>query len=110
MLVCNTAIQPNDTVEGKAPDEWDAMLGIDLRRAHVASRLAVPRMHATEGGSIVHIASVQGSATQERVGRPEEVAEVIAFLASERASFCTGADFRVGGGLLAKLGVALPEE
>ncbi len=44
-----------------------------------------------------------------RVGRPEEVAEVIAFLVSDRASFCTAAEFRVDGGLLAKLGVALPE-
>jgi NAD(P)-dependent dehydrogenase (short-subunit alcohol dehydrogenase family) len=44
-----------------------------------------------------------------RMGRQEEVAEVVAFLASDRASFCTGAEFRVDGGLLAKLGVVLPE-
>ncbi|WP_245622404.1 SDR family NAD(P)-dependent oxidoreductase [Devosia epidermidihirudinis] len=44
-----------------------------------------------------------------RVGQPSEVAEVIAFLASDRASFCTGSDFKVDGGLLAKLGVALPD-
>jgi NAD(P)-dependent dehydrogenase (short-subunit alcohol dehydrogenase family) len=44
-----------------------------------------------------------------RVAKPEEVAEVIAFLASERASFVTGGDYKVDGGLLAALGVALPE-
>lgn len=44
-----------------------------------------------------------------RVARPEEVAEVVAFLASERASFVTGAEYRVDGGLLATLPVALPE-
>lgn len=44
-----------------------------------------------------------------RIGQPNEVAEMIAFLASDRASFCTGSDFRVDGGLLAKLGVVLPE-
>ncbi len=44
-----------------------------------------------------------------RVGRPEEVAEMVAFLASDRSSFCSGAEYKVDGGLLASLGVALPE-
>jgi NAD(P)-dependent dehydrogenase (short-subunit alcohol dehydrogenase family) len=44
-----------------------------------------------------------------RVARPEEVAEVICFLASPKASFVTGADYNVDGGLLAALGVTLPE-
>ena len=44
-----------------------------------------------------------------RVGRPEEVAEVVAFLASDKASFCSGAEFKVDGGLMATLGVALPD-
>ena len=44
-----------------------------------------------------------------RVARPEEVAEVIAFLASARASFITGGDYKVDGGMLAALGVRLPD-
>jgi NAD(P)-dependent dehydrogenase (short-subunit alcohol dehydrogenase family) len=44
-----------------------------------------------------------------RVARPEEVAEVICFLAGPKASFVTGADYMVDGGLLAALGVRLPE-
>lgn len=40
-----------------------------------------------------------------RVADPKEIAEVVAFLASDRASFVTGAAIPVDGGLLAKLGV-----
>lgn len=41
-----------------------------------------------------------------RVGTPEEVAELAAFVASDRASFCTGGDFVVDGGLLSGIGVS----
>lgn len=40
-----------------------------------------------------------------RVGTVEEVAELVAFLASSRSGFCTGSDFAVDGGLRAQLGV-----
>ena len=71
------------------------------------------RMSAAEtaapGGEEALLESWGRSQPLGRMGRPEEVAEVVAFLASDRASFCTGAEFRVDGGLLAKLGVVLPE-
>lgn len=35
----------------------------------------------------------------KRYGRPEEIAEVAAFLASDKASFITGAEYNVDGGL-----------
>lgn len=44
-----------------------------------------------------------------RVGLPEDVGAMVAFLCSPRASFCTGAEYKVDGGLLAKLGVVLPD-
>lgn len=43
----------------------------------------------------------------QRVAQPEEVAQVIAFLLSDEASFLTGSSYRVDGGLLAQLPVRL---
>jgi meso-butanediol dehydrogenase / (S,S)-butanediol dehydrogenase / diacetyl reductase len=40
-----------------------------------------------------------------RIGTPEEVAELAAFLLSDKAGFCTGGDYLVDGGLLAGIGV-----
>ena len=37
-----------------------------------------------------------------RLGQPEEIAELVAWLASDRASFVTGAYYPVDGGYLAR--------
>jgi NAD(P)-dependent dehydrogenase (short-subunit alcohol dehydrogenase family) len=43
-----------------------------------------------------------------RVIQPEEVAELVAFLASDRAAAITGGEVRIDGGLLARIGVVIP--
>jgi NAD(P)-dependent dehydrogenase (short-subunit alcohol dehydrogenase family) len=43
-----------------------------------------------------------------RVARPDEVGEVISFLSGTRASFVTGAELRVDGGLGARLAAPIP--
>ncbi|MDQ3514564.1 MAG: SDR family oxidoreductase, partial [Chloroflexota bacterium] len=43
-----------------------------------------------------------------RIARPEEIAELIAFLASDRASFVTGGEYKVDGGLMTRIAVSLP--
>ena len=55
------------------------------------------------GGDSVEETVARWGATHPlgRVATPAEVAEVIAFLASDRSSFVTGSEYRVDGGLLA---------
>ncbi|PDQ36244.1 MAG: hypothetical protein B5766_01850 [Candidatus Lumbricidophila eiseniae] len=45
-----------------------------------------------------------------RIAQPREIGEVVAFLASSRASFMTGGDIRVDGGLLCRIAAPLPEK
>ncbi|MGH8985641.1 MAG: SDR family NAD(P)-dependent oxidoreductase [Acidimicrobiia bacterium] len=44
---------------------------------------------------------VYGSQPVPRIGRPDEVAKLMVFLASDDASYCTGAEYLIDGGMLA---------
>ncbi len=44
-----------------------------------------------------------------RVGRVEEVAALANFLAGDQCGFMTGADLKIDGGVMSKLGIVLPE-
>lgn len=57
--------------------------------------IATPMNADTDPAVLEHITSL---IPMKRVGRPEEVAELIAFLASDRVSFSTGAVYDISGG------------
>lgn len=168
VLVNNAAIELYGTVVEMPEDEWDTVIGVNLRSVYLVSRHVIPRLIARGGGSIVNVASVQAftclpksaayvaskgavvaltramaldhagdgirvnavcpgsietpllrhAAEQEgdpasafavwagkhpigRIGKPEEVAAVILFLASDASSFVTGAPYLVDGALSA---------
>jgi acetoacetyl-CoA reductase len=45
------------------------------------------------------LAGIVNSIPVKRLGEPEEIASIVAWLASDEAAFATGADFSLNGGL-----------
>jgi 3-oxoacyl-[acyl-carrier protein] reductase len=93
---------------------WSKTLAREVAREGVTANIVVPGRIATkrvafldkqraerEGKSVETIsAESAGSVPIGRYGKPQEFADVVTFIASERASYITGAVIRVDGGLI----------
>jgi len=67
-LVSNAAIQYERTIEDTPPDDWDRVLGVNLKGVYLCARAAIPCMRRLGGGSIVNMASVNGFWVEPQLG------------------------------------------
>lgn len=161
-LVNNAGVQPNEPLEGMSAEQWRFVLDTNVTGTFLATQAAVEVMRHGGGGSVTHIASIEGSqpaydhahycaskaavimhartaaieygplgvrvntvspglihrdglqdawpegvrrwldaAPLGRLGLSSDVGDACVFLASPMASFITGHDLRVDGGMLA---------
>ena len=76
-------------------------LGKELATTGVLVNAIAPAVIATEMNAATApevLAHITGLIPMQRVGRPEEVAELVAWLVSDRCSFSTGAVYDISGG------------
>ena len=75
--------------------------GKELARTGILVNCVVPAVFdagLTDGASAQERALFESRVPMGRMGRPEELAELVSWLASDRCSFSTGAAFDISGG------------
>ncbi len=93
---------------------WSKTLAREVGKDGITANIVVPGRIATsrvaaldnarakrEGRRVEEVAAEsQGTIPLGRYGKPEEYADVVAFLASERAAYITGSVIRIDGGMI----------
>jgi 3-oxoacyl-[acyl-carrier protein] reductase len=74
-------------------------LARELAPKNITANVVSPGFIATDATSSIPIAPYLGLIPLGRVGQPEEVADAVSFIASERAAYITGQVIRVDGGM-----------
>lgn len=66
-LIVSAGIQRYGTAVNTPDEQWDEVMGVNLRGAWNASRAAIPHLLEKGGGTIVNVSSVQALASQQNV-------------------------------------------
>ena len=75
-------------------------LAQEVAKKNVTVNAVAPGFIQTDMTKDLDEAQLKAMIPMNRFGKPEEVAEVVGFLASEKASYITGAVINVNGGLI----------
>jgi 3-oxoacyl-[acyl-carrier protein] reductase len=60
IVVQNAGIYPWQLIENTEPEEWDAVLGVNLRGTYLIARAALPHMKAKSYGRMIFTSSITG--------------------------------------------------
>jgi 3-oxoacyl-[acyl-carrier protein] reductase len=60
VIVQNAGIYPWSLIENTEPEEWDAVLGVNLRGTYLIARAALPHMKAKRYGRMIFTSSITG--------------------------------------------------
>ena len=66
--VANAAVQYEKGVEDTPPEEWDRVLGVNLRGAYLLAKYLIPHFRNQGGGAIVNMASVNAFWIEPHLG------------------------------------------
>src|SRR5262249_58526820 len=62
ILVNNAGIAIHGTIEETTEDDWDHLMGINMKGVFLGTKYAIPAMRRVGGGSIINISSGAGIA------------------------------------------------